>query len=281
MSRFIPIICGIFANNTCKFIFLSFKIKNRVWDNAHHIVPYTKLFTANRARFSFPYPLFLRPKSKAAVFLSIFQEAIFYLNPALPLSVSQCYCACRRSCYNFVSQKSPLHTSTRRSPSISSNLLRYRTALLSTSIQVTFVGRFGTSEYGLSKRAGTFLQPLSLCIFLQFSPILLDKSIKAYKNRATGVNVVSVGSPSRILIVRRISFGMTTLPSSSMRRTIPVAFIYNSPVNVIFGIRRIMRRNALKKVFREYYLHNALIYSRFCNKNHSKAPFHKRCRKDT
>ena len=37
---------------------------------------------------------------------------------------------------------------------------------------------------------------------------------------------------------------------SSMRRTIPVAFIYNSPVNVIFGIRRIMRRNALKKVFR-------------------------------
>ena len=153
--------------------------------------------------------------------------------------------------------------------------------MLSSSIQATLAGRFGTSEYGLSKRAGTFLQPLSLCIFLQFSPILLDKSIKAYKNRATGVNVVSVGSPSRILIVRRISFGMTTLPSSSMRRTIPVAFIYNSPVNVIFGIRRIMRRNTLKKVFREYYLHNALIYSRFCDKNHSTSPFHKRCRKDT
>lgn len=131
------------------------------------------------------------------------------------------------------------------------------------------------------REQGTFLQPLSLCSFLQFSPILLDKSIRAYKNRATGVNVVSVGSPSRILIVRRISFGMTTLPSSSMRRTIPVAFIYNSPVNVIFGIRRIMRRNTLKKVFREYYLHNALIYSRFCDKNHSTSPFHKRCRKDT
>lgn len=113
-----------------------------------------------------------------------------------------------------------------------------------------FRRRLRASEYGLSKRAGTFLQPLSLCSFLQFSPILLDKSIRAYKNRATGVNVVSVGSPSRILIVRRISFGMTTLPSSSMRRTIPVAFIYNSPVNVIFGIRRIMRRNELKKVFR-------------------------------
>ncbi len=131
------------------------------------------------------------------------------------------------------------------------------------------------------REQGTFLQPLFLCSFLQFSPILLDKSIRAYKNRATGVNVVSVGSPSRILIVRRISFGMTTLPSSSMRRTIPVAFIYNSPVNVIFGIRRIMRRNTLKKVFREYYLHNALIYSRFCDKKHSTSPFHKRCRKDT
>ena len=144
-----------------------------------------------------------------------------------------------------------------------------------------FRRRLRASEYGLSKRAGTFLQPFSLCTFLQFSPILLDKSIRAYKNRATGVNVVSVGSPSRILIVRRISFGMTTLPSSSMRRTIPVAFIYNSPVNVIFGIRRIMRRNTLKKVFREYYLHNALIYSRFCDKKHSTSPFHKRCRKDT
>lgn len=79
-----------------------------------------------------------------------------------------------------------------------------------------FRRRLRASEYGLSKRAGTFLQPLSLCSFLQFSPILLDKFIRAYKNRATGVNVVSVGSPSRILIVRRISFGMTTLPSSSL-----------------------------------------------------------------
>ena len=114
------------------------------------------------------------------------------------------------------------------------------------------------------------------CHFSQFNPILFDKSSIAKINRLSTVNVVSVGSPSRILIVRRISFGMTTLPSSSMRRTIPVAFIYNSPVNVIFGIRRIMRRNALKKVFREYYLHNALIYSRFCDKKHSTSPFHKR-----
>lgn len=75
----------------------------------------------------------------------------------------------------------------------------------------------------------------SLCSFLQFRPILLDKSIKAYRNRATGVNVVSVGSPSRILIVRRISFGMTTLPRSSILRTIPVAFIYINPPNFHFS----------------------------------------------
>ena len=140
-----------------------------VWDNAHHIVPYTKLFTANRARFSSPYPLFLCPKSKAVVFLSIFQEAIFYLYPALLLSVSQCYCACRRSCYNFVSQKSPLHTSTRRSPSISSNLLRYRTAMLLTSIQATLAG-IGIRT--LKESRGLFYSPFPYVVFfnsVQFS----------------------------------------------------------------------------------------------------------------
>ena len=39
------------------------------------------------------------------------------------------------------------------------------------------------------------------------------------------VNDVNSGSPSRIRIVLRISFGITTRPKSSMRRTIPVAFI--------------------------------------------------------
>ena len=47
----------------------------------------------------------------------------------------------------------------------------------------------------------------------------------ATKARSFGVNEVNRGSPSRILMVLRISFGMTTLPRSSMRRTIPVAFI--------------------------------------------------------
>ena len=50
----------------------------------------------------------------------------------------------------------------------------------------------------------------------------------AYKNRVTGVNDVSVGSPSRIRMVLLISFGMTTRPRSSIRLTIPVAFIYFS-----------------------------------------------------
>ena len=56
-----------------------------------------------------------------------------------------------------------------------------------------------------------------------------------YKNRATGVNDVSVGSPSRILIVLLISLGITTLPRSSILLTIPVAFIYiKSSVKFLF-----------------------------------------------
>ena len=39
---------------------------------------------------------------------------------------------------------------------------------------------------------------------------------------------ISSGSPSRIRSVLRISFGTTTLPKSSILRTIPVAFIKNS-----------------------------------------------------
>ena len=38
---------------------------------------------------------------------------------------------------------------------------------------------------------------------------------------------ISSGSPSRMRMVRRISLGITTLPRSSMRRTMPVAFIYH------------------------------------------------------
>lgn len=50
------------------------------------------------------------------------------------------------------------------------------------------------------------------------------------------INELSSGSPSLMRIVRRISFGITTRPRSSILRTIPVAFIYLSPFvsNVCF-----------------------------------------------
>jgi len=47
----------------------------------------------------------------------------------------------------------------------------------------------------------------------------------AKQNLSQLFHVISNGSPSRILSVRRISLGITTLPSSSIRRTIPVALI--------------------------------------------------------
>ena len=73
-----------------------------------------------------------------------------------------------------------------------------------------------------------YTERYSLCVCIQSSPILFDKPISAYTNRKTGVNVVCSGSPSRIRIVRRISFGITTRPRSSIRLTIPVAFIYKN-----------------------------------------------------
>ena len=73
-----------------------------------------------------------------------------------------------------------------------------------------------------------YTERYSLCVCIQSSPILFDKPISAYTNRKTGVNVVCAGSPSRIRIVRRISFGITTRPRSSIRLTIPVAFIYKN-----------------------------------------------------
>ena len=48
-------------------------------------------------------------------------------------------------------------------------------------------------------------------------------------NCSADVNVVRKGSPSRIRRVRLISLGITILPRSSTRLTMPVAFIYLSP----------------------------------------------------
>ena len=65
--------------------------------------------------------------------------------------------------------------------------------------------------------------------FEQSEPSFLDISIIAKQNLSSGVNIVSVGAPSRMRIVLLISLGMTTLPRSSILLTIPVAFIKGVP----------------------------------------------------
>ena len=66
-------------------------------------------------------------------------------------------------------------------------------------------------------------------------PLRLAKSNMEKQYFCQFSNVVCEGSPSRILIVLRNSFGITTLPRSSMRRTIPVAFIFkNLLLNLAF-----------------------------------------------
>lgn len=79
------------------------------------------------------------------------------------------------------------------------------------------------------------------CIFVAMyysHPCRLAKSLMAKQNCSHRANVICDGSPSRIRMVRRISLGITTRPRSSMRRTIPVAFIYIHPPAVEFCYRR-------------------------------------------
>ena len=64
--------------------------------------------------------------------------------------------------------------------------------------------------------------------YVQFQPHLFARSSIPKQKRSHDPNVICDGSPSRIRMVRRISLGMTTRPRSSMRRTIPVAFIVDS-----------------------------------------------------
>ena len=61
------------------------------------------------------------------------------------------------------------------------------------------------------------------------------------QKRSHGVNAVCDGSPSRMRRVRRISLGMTTRPRSSIRRTIPVAFIRRMSPFVCFYAPRVCR----------------------------------------
>lgn len=67
-------------------------------------------------------------------------------------------------------------------------------------------------------------KPHSAPPFLSSShPVRFPNSSIAAQNRSHGFHVVSNRSPSRIRSVRLISLGMTTRPSSSILRTIPVA----------------------------------------------------------
>ena len=67
-------------------------------------------------------------------------------------------------------------------------------------------------------------------VMYYFHPRRLAKSSIAAQNLSHRANVICDGSPSRMRMVRRISLGMTTRPRSSMRRTIPVAFISKTPL---------------------------------------------------
>ena len=67
--------------------------------------------------------------------------------------------------------------------------------------------------------------PKSSVDMYYFQPILLAKCNIAKLYFCHFFNVICDGSPSRIRRVLLISLGMTTRPRSSMRRTIPVAFI--------------------------------------------------------
>ena len=73
-------------------------------------------------------------------------------------------------------------------------------------------------------------RPPVLRHYVQSSPHLFDRSSMAKQNLSNRANVICNGSPSRIRRVRRISLGITTRPRSSMRRTMPVAFIYAPPM---------------------------------------------------
>ena len=67
---------------------------------------------------------------------------------------------------------------------------------------------------------------------------LLIQSSKNRGDKVFRVKVINNGSPSRMRMVRRISFGMTTRPRSSIRRTIPVAFISIQPFLPVFILCR-------------------------------------------
>ena len=89
--------------------------------------------------------------------------------------------------------------------------------------------RFGRFiHFIFPSRIYTDSAPASVAMY-NYQPLRLAKSNIPKQNFSLGVNDICNWSPSRIRMVRRISLGMTTRPKSSMRRTIPVAFIISNP----------------------------------------------------
>ena len=99
-------------------------------------------------------------------------------------------------------------------------------------------------------------------------PCRLAKSLMAKQNCSHRANVICDGSPSRMRRVRRISFGMTTRPRSSMRRTMPVAFISKSPLSVkyykaiVCRRREIMHELAFAQIASLRYNRNTKIFAK-------------------
>ena len=84
-------------------------------------------------------------------------------------------------------------------------------------------------------------------------------SAMAAQKRSHGYNVFNKGSPSRMRMVRRISLGMTTRPRSSMRLTMPVAFIYFSSC-LYFFLQELVSAVALNLCVDHYLaLHGLLL----------------------
>ena len=97
--------------------------------------------------------------------------------------------------------------------------------------------------------ADTYGRHIFFVHYVQFMRSRFDKSNMAKQNFSQTPNVVCGGSPSRIRMVRRISFGMTMRPRSSILRTIPVAFIgYKTPLKLGFtGIVCMRTKNILRR----------------------------------
>ena len=80
----------------------------------------------------------------------------------------------------------------------------------------------------------------------------------AQQNLSIGVNVVNRGSPSLIRIVLRISFGITTLPKSSILLTIPVAFIYSFLLKLQIVL---LLSVTCGEIYRNIYFWNEICYN--------------------